>query len=155
QLGKILAKHHGFQCTVLFAIDPKDGTINPTRTNNIPGLEALQKADLLVLFTRFRDLPDEQMKYVVDYVESGRPIIGMRTATHAFKFDRKSSKTYAAYGFDSKEWDGGFGRQVLGETWLSHHGQHGKQSTCGILAPGAEGHPILRGIQDGDIWGPT
>src|SRR5262249_34394974 len=87
--------------------------------------------------------------------ESGRPIIGMRTATHAFKFDRKSSKTYAAYGFDSKEWDGGFGRQVLGETWLSHHGQHGKQRTCGILAPGAEGHPILRGIQDGDIWGPT
>src|SRR5437660_4434332 len=70
QLGKILAKHHGFQCTVLFALDPKDGTIKPDSQNNIPGLEALQQADLLVLFLRFRDLPDEQMKPLVDYIES-------------------------------------------------------------------------------------
>jgi hypothetical protein len=153
QLAKILARHHGFKCTVLFAIDPKDGTINPTQTRNIPGLEALGRADLLLLFTRFRDLPDEQMKHIVDYVESGRPIIGMRTATHAF--DIKSSLTYAKYGWRSREWDGGFGRQVLGETWISHHGQHGKQSTRGIIARGAEGHPIVRGIKDGDIWGPT
>ena len=153
QLAKILATHHGFHCTVLFAIDPKDGTINPIQTHNIPGLEALQKADLLVLFTRFRDLPDQQMKYIVDYVEAGQPIIGMRTATHAF--DVKTSKTYARYGWRSREWDGGFGRQVLGETWISHHGQHGKQSTRGILAHGARSHPIVRGINDGDIWGPT
>jgi hypothetical protein len=148
-----LARHHGFKCTVLFAIDPKDGTINPKQTHNIPGLEALQTADLLVLFTRFRDLPDHQMKYLVDYVQSGRPIIGMRTATHAF--DIAPGKTYAAYGWNSKEWDGGFGRQILGETWVNHHGQHGKQSTRGILAQGAENHPIVRGIKDGDIWGPT
>src|SRR5271167_1524841 len=64
QLGKILAKHHGFKCTVLFAIDPKDGTINPN-VSDIPGLEALRTADLLVLFTRFRNLPDEQMKHLV------------------------------------------------------------------------------------------
>jgi hypothetical protein len=57
QLGKILAKHHGFHCTVLFAVDPKDGTINPNVNNNIPGLEALKTADLLILFTRFRNLP--------------------------------------------------------------------------------------------------
>src|SRR3954451_2633587 len=62
QLGKILAKRHGFDCTVLFAID-KDATINPGVTNNIPGLEALKDADLLVIFTRFRKLPDNQMKY--------------------------------------------------------------------------------------------
>src|SRR5262249_21500343 len=85
QLGKILAKHHGFKCTVLFAIDPKDGTINPN-VSNIPGLEALKSADLLVIFLRFRDLPDEQMKYLVDYIESGKPIVGLRTATHAFTF---------------------------------------------------------------------
>jgi type 1 glutamine amidotransferase len=153
QLAKILAKHHGFKCTVLFAIDPKDGTINPNQTNNIPGLEALKTADLLVIFTRFRDLPDEQMKHIVDYVESGRPIIGLRTATHAF--NSKSSKIYARYGWRSQEWEGGFGRQVLGETWISHHGQHGKQSTRGNIAKGAESHPIVRGIKDGDIWGPT
>jgi type 1 glutamine amidotransferase len=153
QLAKILAKHHGFKCTVLFAIDAKDGkTINPNQNNNIPGLEALKSADLMVIFTRFRDLPDEQMKHVVDYVESGKPIVGMRTATHAFNL---KSKTYGKYSWTSKEWDGGFGRQILGETWISHHGDHGKQSTRGIIAKGEENHPILKGIKDGDIWGPT
>ncbi|HEV3080887.1 MAG TPA: ThuA domain-containing protein [Gemmataceae bacterium] len=153
QLAKILASRHGFKCTVLFAIDPKDGTINPIIRDNIPGLEALDTADLMIIFTRFRDLPDEQMKHIVDYVESGRPIIGMRTATHAFGI--KGNKTYAKYAWDNKEWSGGFGRQVLGETWVNHHGQHGKQSTRGIVARGEESHPILRGIKDGDIWCPT
>lgn len=153
QLAKILAKRHGFTCTVLFAIDPNDGTINPNVTTNIPGLEALDKADLMVILTRFRDLPDAQMKHVVDYVESGRPIIGLRTATHAFNI--KNSKTYAHYSFNSQEWDGGFGRNVLGETWISHHGAHGKQSTRGIINKEERQHPIVRGIKDGDIWGPT
>jgi hypothetical protein len=155
QLAKILARHHGFKCTVLFAIDPKNGTINPNVNNNIPGLEALQTADLLVLFTRFRNLPDGQMKYIVDYVESGKPIIGMRTATHAFNLTK--SNTYARYNYNvgSGQWHGGFGEQVLGETWVDHHGQHGRQSTRGIIAKPEEKHPILRGIKDGDIWGPT
>src|SRR5262249_15468822 len=48
QLGKILAKHHGFKCTVLFAINPKEGTIDPEVKDNIPGLEALKTADLMV-----------------------------------------------------------------------------------------------------------
>ncbi|MCS7315891.1 MAG: ThuA domain-containing protein [Bryobacterales bacterium] len=153
QLAKILALRHGFRTTVLFAIDPGDGTINPDRRDNIPGLHLLREADLMVIFVRFRDLPDEQMKHIVEYVESGRPIVGMRTATHAF--DLKSSATYSRYSWNSKEWEGGFGRQVLGETWIRHHGKHGKQSTRGILVPDERGHPILRGIRDGDIWGPT
>jgi hypothetical protein len=152
QLAKILAKHHGFTCTVLFAIDPKDGTINPNVRDNIPGLEALQKADLMVLFTRFRELPDDQMKYVADYVAAAKPIVGLRTATHAFDTKRGA---YTRFGWQSKEWDGGFGRQVLGETWISHHGDHGKQSTRGVIVPEMRAHPIVRGIQDGDIWGPT
>src|SRR5436305_202265 len=77
QLGKILAKHHGFKCTVLFAIDPKDGTINPN-ISNIPGLETLKSADLMVLFLRFRNLPNDQMQMLADYIESGKPIIGLR-----------------------------------------------------------------------------
>ena len=153
QLAKILSMRHGFECTVLYAIDPQDGTIKPDLHTNIPGLEALDSADLMVLLVRFRDLPDSQMKHIVDYVESGRPIVGLRTATHAF--DLRSSPTYARYSWNSKEWDGGFGRQVLGETWIDHHGQHGKQSTRGILVEGERNHPILRGIHDGDIWGPT
>jgi type 1 glutamine amidotransferase len=152
QLGKILAKRHGFTCTVLFAIG-KNGAIEPNRNDNIPGLLALKNADLMIIATRFRDLPDDQMKNIVDYVESGRPIIGMRTATHAFNL--KAGKKYARYSFNSKEWDGGFGRQVLGETWISHHGNHAHESTRGIIAPGETAHPILRGIKDGDIWGPT
>jgi len=152
QLAKILALRHGFTCTVLFAINPKDGTIDPHEMRNIPGLEALRRADLLILLARFRDLPDSQMKYLANYIESGRPIIGIRTATHSFEL--KTSKTYAKYSWDSKVpgWEGGFGRRVLGETWIAHHGEHGKQSTRGIFVKGQEGNPILRGIRDGEIW---
>src|SRR5258708_7814345 len=66
QLGKILAKHHGFKCTVLFAIDPKTGELNPNVNNNIPGLEQLKTADLMIIFTRFRNLPDAQMQHIAD-----------------------------------------------------------------------------------------
>jgi Trehalose utilisation len=152
QLAKILAKRHGFDCTVLFAVD-NDGIINPVRTDHIAGLDALAKADLMVILTRFRNLPDDEMKAIETYVDSGWPIVALRTATHAFNIG--PGKTYSRYSFNSKEWDGGFGRQVLGETWIDHHGHHGKQSTRGIIAPGEQGHPILRGINDGDIWGPT
>lgn len=151
QLGKILSVHHGFRCTVLFAVDPKTGEINPNVSDNIPGLEALDDADLMIIATRFRNLPDDQMQHVVDYVQSGRPIMGMRTATHAFNIpgDRK----FARYSFNSSEWDGGFGRQILGETWINHHGHHKHESTRGIIAEGMEGNPIVRGCED--IWGPT
>ncbi|MFO1091962.1 MAG: ThuA domain-containing protein [Planctomycetaceae bacterium] len=151
QLGKILSVRHGFKCTVLFAIDPATGEINPDVNNNIPGLEALDHADLMVIATRFRNLPDDQMQHVVRFVESGKPIIGLRTATHAFNIP--ADATYAKYGWQSKEWDGGFGRQILGETWISHHGKHKEQSTRGIVAPGAQKHPVVRGCDD--IWGPT
>ncbi len=153
QLARILSERHGFDCTVLYAIDPKDGTINPDVADNIPGLETLDSADLMVIFTRFRNLPDEQMKHIVDYIESGRPIVGIRTATHAF--DVKTSKTYQRYSWNSKEWDGGFGRQVLGETWIAHHGRHAVQSTRGLAAKGQERNPILRGIESGSIWVPS
>ena len=157
QLAKILATHHGFTCTVLYAIDPKTGEISPNTGNNIPGLEALAKADLMVIATRFRNLPDEQMKHIDDYLRAGKPVIGMRTATHAFNIPK--DRTYAhygnGYGGDKKDWADGFGRLVLGEKWISHHGHHGKESTRGLIAPDAKDHPILRGIADGDIWGPT
>ncbi len=153
QLAKILTERHGFKCTVLYAIDPKDGTINPNVQNNIPGLEALDHADLMIMALRFRDLPDAQMKHIVDYVEAGKPVIALRTSTHAFNI--KSSPTYAKWSWNSKEWDGGFGRQVLGETWIKHHGKHAVQSTRGVFAPGVEKHPILRGIRSGEIWGPS
>ncbi|MBX7102532.1 MAG: ThuA domain-containing protein [Gemmataceae bacterium] len=151
QLGRILSRRHGYHCTVHFAIDPKTGTIDPNVRTNIPGLEALESADLMVIFTRFRNLSDDQMQHIVAYVDSGRPIIGMRTATHGFAI--KPGRIYSRFGDGSREWPGGFGKQVLGEKWVSHHGDHGKEGTRGRLAPGAAGHPILRGIADGAIFG--
>ena len=114
QLAKILSVHHGFRSTVLFAVNPSTGEIDPRKQDNIPGLEALRSADLMVIFTRFRKLPDEQMQLIADYTDSGKPIIGIRTSTHAF--DTPAGTKYARFGWQSKEWDGGFGRQVLGET---------------------------------------
>ena len=152
-LGKLLSVRHGFECVVLFSIDAETGAIDPEEQTNIPGLEALADADLMVIATRFRELPDEQMKHVVDYVESGRPIVGLRTATHAFSYQRNPESPYAHWSFRSESWPGGFGQQVLGDTWINHHGRHGRESTRGIVAPAAAGHPILRGVDD--VWGPT
>lgn len=155
QLAKILAERHGFKCTVLFAIDRKDGSINPEQVDNIPGLEALRTADLAVIFLRFRALPDEQMQHLIDYTDSGKPIVGLRTATHAFNLKPESKFIRYTWTSDAADFNGGWGRQVLGETWISHHGNHGSQSTRGIIVKGEEHHPILRGLKDGDIWGPT
>lgn len=155
QLGKILARHHGFDCTVLYAIDPATGTIAPDTVDNIPGLEALRTADLMVIATRFRNLPDEQMREIDAYLRAGRPVVGMRTATHAFNIPAGRAFHHYAWNHQGEAMPQGFGRHVLGETWISHHGGHGKESTRGLLAPGAAEHPILRGINDGDIWGPT
>jgi type 1 glutamine amidotransferase len=152
-LAKILAVRHGFRCTVLFSINPADGTIDPTNQTNIPGFEKVADADLVVLFLRFRELPDEQMKHFVDYVNSGKPVLALRTSTHAFEYERKPDSPYAKYGMRSREWEGGFGQQVLGETWVSHHGDHGKESARGLVNGMFVDHPVLRGVTD--IWGPT
>ncbi len=162
QLAKILSQHHGFDCTVLFSIDPETGFVNPAATNNIPGTQVLNDADLMVIFTRFRDLPDEQMKPIDNYLKSGRPVLGIRTATHAFNPPANSAWSHYANGYQAKDgesadgkdqWLDGFGRVVLGERWHTHHGSHKHQSTRGFINPGAEDHPILRGIRDGEIWG--
>ena len=153
QLAKILAVRHGFKCTLLFATNKKTGEIDPGTLDNIPGLKALEKADLMVMFLRFRELPDKQMKYIIDYTNSGKPIIGLRTSTHAFNYRKNKNSPYAKYSFRDKEFDGGYGRQVFGETWINHYGHHSRESTRGLIAKGMENHPIVKGIDD--IWGPS
>ncbi len=156
QLGKILATHHGFKCTVLFAQDPAmPGVINPNYRNNIPGLKALREADLMIMATRFRELPDDQMREINHYLLSGRPVVGLRTANHGFRFPGDSKWAHYAFKYDGpkKTWQQGFGQRVLGSYFFSHHGWHGRESTRGLIAPGAEKHPIVNGIADGDIWG--
>lgn len=149
-LARILAKEHGFDCTVLFSIG-KNGEIDPSTLDNVPGLEALKKADLLVLFARFLELPDDQMKQIIDYTNSGRPMVTFRTSTHPFQYVKNLDSPYAKYSRDSKNPMGGFGRLVVGETWIAHYGEHQVESTRGMIAPGMDAHPILRGVTD--IWG--
>jgi type 1 glutamine amidotransferase len=153
QLAKILASQHGFRTTVLLPINRATGEIDPMTMDNIPGLENLAKADLMVIFTRFLELPDEQMKHILDYTNSGKPIVGLRTATHAFNYRTRKESAYAKYSYNSKDPQGGWGRMVLGETWINHYGAHEKESTRGLIAEGMEKHPILRGVAG--IWGPS
>ncbi len=148
QLAKILAERHGFKCSVLFSVDPKDGAINPNFTHALPGAEALDSADAIVLLLRFREWPDAEMKHFVDAYLAGKPFIALRTSTHAFNYGNDSHSPYAKYSYNSSTWPGGFGKQVLGETWVAHHGEHKKEATRGIIEPGAEGDPILRGVTE-------
>lgn len=153
-LGKLLAVRHGFTCTVLFSQDPETGELDPNNQTNIPGMHLLKDADLVILGLRFRELPDEDMKHFDDYLKAGKPFIALRTSTHAFNYTRDKNSPYAKYSFNAGgEWKGGFGQHVLGETWVSHHGGHGRESTRGIVRHEHAGHPILKGVQD--VWGPT
>ncbi len=151
--ARMLAARHGFKCTVLLPVNPQTGEFDASIIDNIPGLEALRKADLVVLFARWLELPDAQMKEIVDYTNSGRPIVALRTATHPFNYRKRKDSPYAKYSYRGTEFQGGYGRQVLGETWVGHHGAHQKESTRGLPAPGMENHPILAGVKD--IWGPS
>ena len=148
-LARILAKHLGFKCTVLFDID-KDGNIGAGEPQNMPGMEALDSADLAVVFLRFQNLPKEQMEHFDDYLKRGGPVVGMRTATHGFKMG--ASDPFAKYSFNSKVagYEQGFGHQVLGQTWVGHYGQNHKQSTRVSIVPEKASNPILRGVKD--VW---
>jgi hypothetical protein len=138
-LAKILSQRHGFKCTVLFPLDP-DGTINPDNNTNIGAIETLDQADGIVMALRFRQWPDRAMKHFADAVARGVPIVALRTSTHAFRFPPNHPTSYARFN--------NFGREVLGENWVSHWGANRRGATRGVIEPGAENHPILRGVSD-------
>jgi hypothetical protein len=148
-LARLLAKHHGFKCTVLFNVDPTSGEIVPGNSN-LPGLEALDTADLAVVFLRFQNLPAEQMKHFAAYLDRGGPVIGLRTATHAFKIPANGEFRKYSYDHKGDDYRSGFGHQVLGQTWIGHYGRNHQQSTRIEIVPAAAEHPILRGVKD--VW---
>jgi type 1 glutamine amidotransferase len=149
ELARILAQRYGFKCSVFFTVDPDTGFINPGNSN-VSGLEALKTADLMIVFLRFQDFPDDQMQHIADYLDRGGPVIGFRTATHAFQIKRPDAK-FLKFDWQNKgEFAGGFGRQILGETWVSHYGTNHKMSSRLILEPSAADHPVLRGVKD--VW---
>ena len=148
-LAKILSQRHGFKCSVLFSVDT-NGVINPNQQKNLSGAEALDSADAIVMALRFRNWPENDMKRFVDAFNRGVPIIALRTSTHAFQI---GGGPYAKFSWNNRQWPGGFGKQVLGETWVSHWGVHKKEATRGIIEPSAKDDPILRGVRD--IFGDT
>ena len=154
QLGKILAKHHGFKCTVLFAIDPADGTIDPVNHQQHPrpgGPPDGRPDDHRHAVPRSARRADEAHRRVPRGGQAGhRPAHGHPRLQH-----RRPARRTPKYSCNSKEqgWDGGFGRQVLGETWINHHGHHGARAPAASIGQGQEQNPIVRGCED--IWGPT
>ena len=149
-LGKILSQRHGFKCTVLFSQDA-NGIIDPNNQTNVPGMHLLATADLVVNQFRFRELPDADMKHFVDYLNSGKPMIVLRTATHSFHYTRNKQSPYAKYGYAAP--GGGFGSMTVGETWTYHHGHHGKEAARGLVDGQNQKHPILKSVQD--VFGPS
>lgn len=146
-LARILAKHHGFTCTVVFGVDGQ-GNIE-AGSSHIPGIESLKDADLFFIFARFLSPKPEQMQSIIQYLERGGPVVGLRTSSHAFKMNL--DHPCAKYSFDSKVagYEKGFGHQVLGNTWVGHYGQNHKQGTRIQLIPAQKEHPVLRGVGDG------
>ena len=134
-IAQLLGRKGRFKCTVLYAVDPRTGQRNPKYQKNIEGLEELKTADVAVFFLRFRALPNDQLKLILDYVNSGRPIVGLRTSTHAFRYPR---------GHKHEKLNSDFGIEVFGQKWLTHHGH--KSRTDVSVIPEMANHPILRGI---------
>jgi len=145
-LARILAARHGFHCTVLFTVHPETGEIDPA-ADHLPGTEALADADLAVVFLRFKNLPASQMQPIVDYLDRAGPVVGLRTATHAFKIPKQSP--FARYDFQHSgaDYPRGFGRQVLGESWSGHYGKNHEMSTRLDPVAAQREHPVLRGVQ--------
>ncbi len=124
----------GWHTTVVAApYDPEKKSVG------IPGLEALDKADVAVIYARFLTLPDDQLTIVERYVKSGKPVIGLRTSTHAF-----------AYPTDSPHasWNQSFGRDVLGAPYITH--LDGTTTVTSATLPAV--HPILTGIDASTTW---
>jgi len=118
QLAKRLEQQHGYRCTVIVREE----------THRFPTLDALGQADLLIVYARRMQLPAGQLGQVKRYIESGKPVIGLRTASHAFQ--------------NWLEFD----KLVLGGNYKGHH----KNNLSGnaSVVPSAKAHPILDGVAD-------
>lgn len=147
-LAKILSQRHGFKTTVLFSVDP-DGTINPKNSRSLSNPEAIDSADAIVMMLRFRAWPEADMARFEKYLHAGKPLIALRTSTHAFNGLARGSR-WESWNYNHQ---GGFGTRVLGETWVTHWGRHKVEATRGAIEPSQRSHPLLRGI-DG-LFGDT
>ena len=148
-LARILSEHHGFHATVLFGVN-ENGEVDPTlpapfedrtRRHRVPGLQHLASADCLIWMSRFLQLPDEQKQHFHDYFDSGRPLIALRTANHGFWGGAPYEKDGERVSLT----------ELLGGSFMKHHGGWHRESTRGIVVPEQAGHPIMVGVDD--VWG--
>ena len=130
-----LEKNYGMKTTVLFSMPDHNSE------KDIPGLDALQKADLAVFYLRWRQLPEDQCKHIMDYLQTGKAVMGFRTTSHGFKYPA---------GHPQEKWNA-FGEFALGTPpgWAgaAGHTHFGHKSSTDVrIAPGAEGNPLLKGV---------
>jgi type 1 glutamine amidotransferase len=130
-----LEKNYGMRTRVLKSAPDQNGE------KDIPGLESLREADLAVFFLRWRQLPEEQLKCIDDYLKSGKPVMGFRTTTHAFNYpegdERRRWNAFGEFTFGSPPGWGG----------VAKHTHYGHNSTTDVtVIPGAAKHPILTGV---------
>ena len=129
-----LEKNYGLSTKVLKA------SPNQNAEKNIPGMEILAQADLVVFFLRWRQLPPDQLELIDKYLKSAKPVMGFRTSTHAFNFPK---------GHESEKWNA-FGEFALnappgwGKAGHTHYGHKSTTDVYGYEA--AKKHPILKGI---------
>ena len=116
----------GLRTTVVMG----EGDPEKKTDNVLPGIEALAEADLAIFFVRFLKLPDAEWKPIEDYLKSGKPVIGLRTASHAFKYPKDHPRF---------EWNDGFGRRVFGSPYVVHQSSETKIKTI----PANATHPIM------------
>jgi nicotinamidase-related amidase/type 1 glutamine amidotransferase len=128
-----LQMKYGLSCEILQA-----GTDERSKERNyICGMESLLNANLVVVFARRRAFPAKQMQYLRDYLESGKPLLALRTASHAFD-------TRASTPAGHVEWRE-FDHDVLGGNYTGHYAS-GPQTTV-TAATAAQDHPILSGVK--------
>jgi len=152
-MAQILARQ-GFKCTVLFSMDKDGKFVDPTNQQSLSNPAALDSADAIVMSLRFRKWDGEAMDKFQAAFHRGIPMVALRTSTHAFNFGAKDK--WAKYGFRSKKetgWERGFGGEILGESWVNHHGKHKKEGTRTKVEDANKAHPVLNGV--GEIFGAT
>ena len=137
-LARLAERELGVRTKVLFALDPA-GVVNPNITDNIPGLEALDSADMMVCFLRWRNLPDDQAQHILDFAESGKPMAGFRTSTHAFMYKDDSLRRHL-----NDDWPAA----VFGQQWITHHGHFadGHDPLTDVAPVEFADSPILKGV---------
>ena len=143
-LAKILSQKHGFECKVLFPWDKTGKYVDPNNQEGVRGWHHLKDAELMIIGTRFRRPTADEAKHVTDFLNAGKPVIGIRTSTHAFtgNGDFGGGISY-----------GKFGPLIMGEGWVSHHGKHKGEGARGIIETEHAAHPILKGVTD--VFGPS